>query len=144
MDESPEFRRRSRFLSVPTALAALFGCTSPFGWNAVCGCAPVWTGVAIDLGGNIKEEDLTPNFVAERTLARTRGQPLYLQTVRDLGPSFDSACTQVMLEIRCTFWLWAKGDELRGIELQFADEDYSHVSDVTGQYVYTKRGGNRG
>lgn len=140
MDESPRRPRRTRYLSVPAALAVLFGCTSSFSWNAVCGCAPLWTSLAIDLGEQVTDEELTPDYVAQRTLARLRGQPLYLQTVRALGPTFDSGCTEVMVEVRCTFWLWADADDLRGIELQFADEDFSHVSGVTGRYVYTERG----
>lgn len=145
MDQSPQGRRRTRFLSVPTALAALFGCTSPLGWYAACGCAEEWTGVVGDVGvywADIKAEDVTPDFLAERTLARLRGQPFGLGTVRSLGRFFDSSCTSVLVEVRCTFWLWDNDDKLRGIELQFV-RAAGTIADVKGQYVYGKRGGNR-
>lgn len=137
--------KRVAFFSLPTTLAALFGCTSSLGWYAACGCAEEWTGVVGDVGAywaDMKPEDVTPRFLAEKTLARLQGQSLSLETVRGVGQFFDASCARVLLEIRCTFWLWAKGDELRGIELQFVEED-SKVGGVIGQYVYGKRGGSR-
>jgi hypothetical protein len=138
--------KRTRFICLPTALAALFGCTSPLGWYAACGCAEVWSGVVGDVGvywADMRADEVTPDFLAEKTIARLHGQSSSLETVRTTGIFFDSSCASVLLEVRCTFWLWANGDELRGIELQFVDTD-GKVTGVVGQYVYGKRGARRG
>jgi len=92
---------------------------------------------------DIKVEDVTPEFLAEKTLAKLKGKPMDLETIRGVGLFFNSSCASVLLEVRCTFWMWAKEQELKGIELQFVAGD-GKVNDVIAKYVYGKRGGSRG
>ena len=124
----------------------LFACTAPLDWYAACGCAEQWTGVVGDVGvywADIKVEDVTPEFLAEKALAKLKGKPLDLETIRGVGLFFNSSCASVLLEVRCTFWMWAREQELKGIELQFLEED-GKVNGVTAKYVYDRRGGSNG
>ena len=92
---------------------------------------------------DIKVEDVTPEFLAEKTLAKLKGKPMDLETIRGVGLFFDSSCASVLLEVRCTFWMWAREQELKGIEVQFFEGD-GKVNRVTAKYVYSNRGGSRG
>ena len=135
-----------KVLYLPLAVGALFACTAPLDWYAACGCAEEWTGVVGDVGvywADIKAEDVTPEFLAEKTFAILKGRSMSLEQIRGVGRFFDSSCASVLLEVRCTFWMWAKEADLKGIELQFLEKD-GIVSGVTGKYVYSKRGGSRG
>src|SRR5262245_54834218 len=139
---------RPRFLSIPMALAALLACTSPLQWNAACACAEFWTGVVGDVGvywGDMKEEDVTPEFLAAKTLDKLRGRDVDLKQIRSVGPFFDSSCIRAMSEVRCVFWLWNKGDrDMRGIELRFLSDPSRKITGVTGEYVYGQRNDPKG
>ena len=136
-----------RKLSFALALmVVLFACTAPLDWYAACGCAEQWTGVVGDVGvywADIKVEDVTPEFLAEKTLAKLKGKSMDLETIRGVGLFFNSSCASVLLEVRCTFWMWAREQELKGIEVQFFEGD-GKVNRVTAKYVYSNRGGSRG
>lgn len=102
----------------------------------------MWEWVARDLGHprSIGEEAMTPQFVAAETEKRLKGKPLNLETIRGIGPHFDSSCIRrSLVEVRCTFWMWTFEDQHRGIELQFERDEHGHnVGHVRGQYIYDK------
>jgi hypothetical protein len=93
---------------------------------------------------DLAAEDVTPEFLAEKTLGKLKGRPANLDTVRNLGPTFDSSCLYVLSELRCRFWLWEKekdiykDTDIRGIELRFlASQDWK-VQAVEGLYIYDR------
>jgi len=88
----------------------------------------------------MKEEDVTPEFLAAKTLAQVRGQPERLETMRSLGPFFDHGCSYSLRQTRCVFWMWeSEGEKLRGIELRFESDQEGRIVGTTGRYVYDTR-----
>jgi hypothetical protein len=86
----------------------------------------------------MREEELTPELIAAKTSERLKGSALSLDNVRSLGISFEQGCIYALAEVRCSFWLWRRNDETRGIELLFSTDERRNIVAVEGNYVYGK------
>ncbi len=102
---------------------------------------PTFQLVAFELGldgYSIRDDAMTPEFVAAATLKKVQGKPFHLDTVRGLGMTFDSSCTSDgWHRLGCRFWMWSFEEQHRGLELRFGrSETDGTIATVSVQYVY--------
>lgn len=125
------------------------GCGAAIHWQASCGCAPLWPGLAqeLDVPKNTTEQSMTPALVATHMRKRLEAggrSGAFLNEVRSIGPFSEQVCAYYVSQtIRCTYWLWEHEGAHRGIQLDISEswEGYNPPElIVDGTYVFEKTG----
>lgn len=117
-------RSRRRYLGLATCIIAACGGSSV--WETACGCGKATENLALDLqipdpyAYSFEQPD-TLQQVHDRVWRKLleQNEPVSLGSVRAIGRTFDESCVRRSVEVyvRCTFWLWHRPNELRGIEV---------------------------
>jgi hypothetical protein len=133
-----------KFLAVPTLASLALGACALVGasWSSdVCGCAPAWTNLAVDLGlSNVDDADDLTLSTVQGAAGTYIGKQLSLADLPDTG-SGDS-CVPGPGGARCNWKLWYCPPQYKGYVADFSVDPAGRITSVSvSEHVWVIDGG---
>ncbi|KAB8196206.1 hypothetical protein FKV24_004475 [Lysobacter maris] len=133
-----------KLIPIPAfAALALSACTLiGTAWSSdVCGCAPAWSSLAVDLGlQDVASAEALTLATVQAAADRYAGKPLHLADLPDTGSG--KSCVTVSTGARCEWKLWHRPPSAKGYVAEFATDPTGRITSIrVSAHIWTPDSG---